>query len=137
MKKIYITLSLAISLITNPAFAIDTIEDARLIPKDPKAPTWEEFCEDGYLHAEKDLDDNWSDIFSFVQAHKIKKNYWADRREHFEQYLASCNKMSDYNNRSTCYDHLRTQELNKNEHYSHERKKILYENNIKIHKYKN
>ncbi len=93
-------------------------------------PKWEEFCELGYENAKKTDRNDIFNIFSFVKAERIKKNYWADRRESFEKYLNTCNVLIDDMEKSACYIELRKIEKNKNEDYRKQRQQLVYPNNI-------
>ena len=96
-------------------------------------PKWTDFCETGYENAvHKDSHDLFN-VFSFVKSERIKKNYWAERRVSFESYLKSCNALSD-EAKATCYAELTKSEEQKNDLYKLQRKQLLYENNVDIHR---
>lgn len=94
-------------------------------------PKWTDYCEIGYENAVYKNNHDVFDIFSFVKAERMKKNYWAERRVSFENYLKSCNKLED-DAKASCYDELRNIENQKNDLYRIKRKQLLYENNIEL-----
>lgn len=94
-------------------------------------PKWTDFCESGYENAVyKDSHDVFN-IFSFVKSERVKKNYWAERRVSFENYLKTCNALDD-EAKVTCYRELTKSEEQKNDLYKLKRKQLLYENNIEL-----
>ncbi len=94
-------------------------------------PKWTDFCESGYENAVyKDSHDVFN-IFSFVKSERVKKNYWAERRVSFENYLKTCNALDD-EAKVTCYQELTKSEEQKNDLYKLKRKQLLYENNIEL-----
>ena len=94
-------------------------------------PKWTDFCEIGYENAVyKDTHDIFN-IFSFVKSERVKKNYWAERRVSFENYLKSCNALDD-SAKASCYSELRNIEHQKNDLYRLKRNQLLYENNIQL-----
>ncbi len=94
-------------------------------------PKWTDFCEIGYENAVyKDSHDIFN-IFSFVKSERVKKNYWAERRVSFENYLKSCNALDD-SAKASCYSELRNIENQKNDLYRLKRRQLLYENNIEL-----
>ncbi len=96
-------------------------------------PKWTDFCETGYENAVyKDSHDLFN-VFSFVKSERIKKKYWAERRVSFEKYLKSCNALSD-EAKATCYAELKKSEEQKNDLYKLQRKQLLYESNVDIHR---
>ena len=97
-------------------------------------PKWEEFCEIGYENAKKTDREDVFDVFSFVKAERVKKNYWPARGESFEKYLSTCNAMTNEMSKAECYTELRRIEKSKNDDYSHQRKELLYQRNIIIDK---
>lgn len=97
-------------------------------------PKWEEFCEAGYENAKTTDRNDVFNVFSFVKAERVKKNYWANRRTSFEKYLGYCKSIDDENDRCSCYIELRKIEKDKNDEYSRQRKQLLYQNNIIISK---
>lgn len=113
----------------NPAVSTKN-ETSNLIVIPPK---WTDFCETGYENAVyKDRHDVF-DVFSFVKSERIKKKYWAERRVSFEKYLKSCNALSD-EAKATCYAELKKSEEQKNDLYKLQRKQLLYESNVDIHR---
>ena len=104
-------------------------EEIKIIPPLEKAPQWSDFCEVGYENTQyKETDDFWN-IFSFVKAERVKKNYWAQRREDFDKFLKTSNEM-DINTKSVCYEELKNSDNQKNALYKQKRELILYESNI-------
>ncbi len=97
-------------------------------------PKWEEFCEIGYENVKRTDKSDVFDLFSFVKAERVKKNYWAARRESFEKYLGTCNALQTEQGKAECYAELRRIEKSKNDEYSHQRKDLLYQRNIIIDK---
>lgn len=97
-------------------------------------PKWEEFCEAGYENAKTTDRSDIFDVFSFVKAERVKKNYWANRRTSFDKYLNYCTSIEDEGDRCSCYLELRKIEKDKNDDYSRQRKNLLYQNNIIISK---
>ena len=95
-------------------------------------PKWADFCEAGYENAVYTSHDDIFNVFTFVKAERVKKNYWAERRESFENYLKSCNALADDASKSACYAELRKSEEQKNDLYKLKRKQLLYENNIEL-----
>ena len=121
----YKFLLIIICLFLSCSFA--NTEEIKVIP--PKEPQWSDFCEVGYENAQyKEIDDFWN-IFSFVKAERVKKNYWAQRRESFDKFLKTCDEM-DINTKSICYEELKYAENQKNTLYKQKREILLYENNI-------
>lgn len=109
--------------------SIINAEEVELIVPLEKTPQWNDFCEVGYENAQyKDTNDIWN-IFSFVKAERVKKNYWAQRRESFDKFLKTCNEM-DSSAKSNCYQELKQAENQKNALYKQKRELILYESNI-------
>ena len=96
-------------------------------------PKWTDFCEAGYENAVYKNNHDVFDIFSFVKSERIKKKYWAERRVSFEKYLKSCNALSD-EAKATCYAELKKSEEQKNDLYKLQRKQLLYESNVDIHR---
>jgi len=114
LKKLFLILALLVSVV----FAAET----------STAPKWTDFCEAGYENAVyKNTDDLWN-IVSFVKTERIKKNYWAERRESFEKYLKTC-EVLDSSAKESCYTELTNAENEKNELYNIKRKQLLDENN--------
>lgn len=98
------------------------------------APKWEDFCETGYENASTKDRENLLNIINFVNAERIKSNYWAERRESFEKAITHCNSLEE-NSRSYCYESVRKSENEKNEMYEQQRKQVNYKNQgIKIDK---
>ena len=91
------------------------------------APKWEEFCEIGYENASKKEKENIFSIINFVNAQRIKNNYWAERRENFEKAINHCNSLEE-NARNYCYEGVRKTETEKNEFYEQQRKDTNYKN---------
>lgn len=133
MKKI-ILFSVMCSLLLS-VFAVAIVEDSLQTVENEKTnvlpPKWTDYCEIGYENAVYKNNHDVFDIFSFVKAERMKKNYWAERRVSFENYLKSCNKLED-DAKASCYDELRNIENQKNELYRIKRKQLLYENNIEL-----
>ena len=70
------------------------VEEVKLPEKSPEAvkplvlpPKWTDFCETGYENAVYTSRDDIFNVFTFVKAERVKKNYWAERRASFESYL--------------------------------------------------
>lgn len=95
-------------------------------------PKWTDFCETGYENAVYTSRDDIFNVFTFVKAERVKKNYWAERRASFESYLKSCNALADDASKSACYSELKKSEEQKNDLYKLKRKQLLYENNIEL-----
>lgn len=115
------------------------VEEVKLPEKSPEAvkplvlpPKWTDFCETGYENAVYTSRDDIFNVFTFVKAERVKKNYWAERRASFESYLKSCNALTDDASKSACYSELRKSEEQKNDLYKLKRKQLLYENNIEL-----
>lgn len=115
------------------------VEEVKLPEKFPEAvkplvlpPKWTDFCETGYENAVYTSRDDIFNVFTFVKAERVKKNYWAERRTSFESYLKSCNALADDASKSACYSELRKSEEQKNDLYKLKRKQLLYENNIEL-----
>lgn len=115
------------------------VEEVKLPEKSPEAvkplvlpPKWTDFCETGYENAVYTSRDDIFNVFTFVKAERVKKNYWAERRASFESYLKSCNALTDDASKSACYFELRKSEEQKNDLYKLKRKQLLYENNIEL-----
>ena len=115
------------------------VEEVKLPEKSPEAvkplvlpPKWTDFCETGYENAVYTSRDDIFNVFTFVKAERVKKNYWAERRASFESYLKSCNALADDASKSACYSELRKSEEQKNDLYKLKRKQLLYENNIEL-----
>lgn len=111
-------------------------EEIKLIDVQPLTgrPVWTEFCETGYENAKRTDKNDIFNVFSFVKAERVKKNYWAARRESFEKYLNYCENITDDGERVSCYTELRKIETDKNDDYSRQRKQLLYQHNIIIDK---
>lgn len=133
MKKM-ILFSVICSLLLS-VFAVAIAEDNAPAAENKKVtvlpPKWTDYCEIGYENAVYKNNHDVFDIFSFVKAERMKKNYWAERRVSFENYLNSCNKLED-DAKASCYDELRNIENQKNDLYRIKRKQLLYENNIEL-----
>ena len=95
-------------------------------------PKWTDFCETGYENAVYTSRDDIFNVFTFVKAERVKKNYWAERRASFESYLKSCNALTEDASKATCYAELKKSEEQKNDLYKLKRKQLLYENNIEL-----
>lgn len=115
------------------------VEEVKLPEKSPEVvkplvlpPKWTDFCETGYENAVYTSRDDIFNVFTFVKAERVKKNYWAERRASFESYLKSCNALADAASKSACYSELRKSEEQKNDLYKLKRKQLLYENNIEL-----
>lgn len=115
------------------------VEEVKLPEKSPEAvkplvlpPKWTDFCETGYENAVYTSRDDIFNVFTFVKAERVKKNYWAERRASFESYLKSCNALADDASKSSCYSELKKSEEQKNDLYKLKRKQLLYENNIEL-----
>lgn len=115
------------------------VEEVKLPEKSPEVvkplvlpPKWTDFCETGYENAVYTSRDDIFNVFTFVKAERVKKNYWAERRTSFESYLKSCNALADDASKSACYFELRKSEEQKNDLYKLKRKQLLYENNIEL-----
>lgn len=123
----------------------ETLQDAESVPVEFVKPTqtdnavkpvilppkWTDFCELGYENAVyKDSNDIFN-IFTFVKSERVKKNYWAERRVSFENYLKSCDALDD-DAKAACYVELKKSEEQKNDLYRQKRKQLLYENNIQL-----
>ncbi|CDE44388.1 unknown [Clostridium sp. CAG:768] len=115
------------------------VEEVKLPEKSPEVvkplvlpPKWTDFCETGYENAVYTSRDDIFNVFTFVKAERVKKNYWAERRASFESYLKSCNALADDASKSACYSELRKSEEQKNDLYKLKRKQLLYENNIEL-----
>ena len=78
------------------------------------APKWEDFCEAGYENASTKDKENLLNIINFVNAERIKSNYWAERRAAFEKSINHCNSLEE-SGRSYCYEGVRRSEKEKNE----------------------
>lgn len=104
-------------------------EEIKIIPPLEKAPQWSDFCEVGYENAEYKETSDFLNIFSFVKAERVKKNYWAQRRESFNRFLKTCNEM-DTSSQAVCFQELKQAENQKNTLYKQKRELILYESNI-------
>ncbi len=91
------------------------------------APKWEEFCETGYENAVFKEKENILNIINFVNAERIKSNYWAERRATFEKEINRCNAMPD-SARNYCYEGIRKNETERNEIYERQRKQVNYKN---------
>lgn len=98
--------------------------------QEPVTPKWTDFCEPGYENAVYKKYDDVLNIFSFVKTERVKKNYWAQRRQAFEQNLKTCEELDDLA-KDFCYTELINSEDQKNDLYKLKRKEIIYENNIK------
>ena len=114
-------------------------EEVKLPEKSPEEvkslvlpPKWSDFCETGYENAVYTSRDDIFNVFTFVKAERVKKNYWAERRASFESYLKSCNALNDDASKSVCYAELKKSEEQKNDLYKLKRKQLLYENNIEL-----
>ena len=112
-------------------------EEVKLINMNPSTgiPKWEEFCEPGYANVKKTDRNDILNIFSFVKAERVKRNYWAGRRTAFENYLNYCQSLPSETEKSSCYSDLRKAENEKNVLYKEKRNFILYENNRERHRY--
>lgn len=133
MKKIIlfsVMCSLILSVFT-VAIAEDNIQNAEEEKINVLPPKWTDYCEIGYENAVYKNNHDVFDIFSFVKSERMKKNYWAERRVSFENYLNSCNKLDD-DAKVSCYAELRNIENHKNDLYRIKRKQLLYENNIEL-----
>lgn len=115
------------------------VEEVKLPEKSPEVvkplvlpPKWTDFCETGYENAVYTSREDIFNVFTFVKAERVKKNYWAERRASFESYLKSCNALTDDASKSACYSELRKSEEQKNDLYKLKRKQLLYENNIEL-----
>lgn len=115
------------------------VEEVKLPEKSPEAvkplvlpPKWTDFCETGQENAVYTSRDDIFNVFTFVKAERVKKNYWAERRASFESYLKSCNALADDASKSACYSELKKSEEQKNDLYKLKRKQLLYENNIEL-----
>ena len=109
------------------------VEEVKLPEKSPEAvkplvlpPKWTDFCETGYENAVYTSRDDIFNVFTFVTAERVKKNYWAERRASFESYLKSCNALADDASKSACYSELRKSDEQKNDLYKLIRKQLLY-----------
>ena len=115
------------------------VEEVKLPEKSPEVvkplvlpPKWTDFCETGYENAVYTSRDDIFNVFTFVKAERVKKNYWAERRASFESYLKSCNALTEDASKATCYAELKKSEEQKNDLYKLKRKQLLYENNIEL-----
>lgn len=90
-------------------------------------PKWEEFCETGYENAKLREKKNIFNIINFVDAEQTKSNYWAQRRDNFENAINHCKTLND-EEKSYCYEGVRKSELERNEMYEQQRKQINYKN---------
>ncbi len=112
----------------------ETIPEQKVIESPAIAPKWEEFCETGYENVNSTEKKDIFDIFSFVKSERVKKNYWASRRESFDKYLKYCNTISNETEKGVCYSELRKIENEKNDEYKIQRKELIYQHNIRIDK---
>lgn len=90
-------------------------------------PKWEEFCESGYETAKLREKKNIFNIINFVDAEQTKSNYWAQRRENFENAINHCKTLND-EEKSYCFEGVRKSEQERNEMYEQQRKQINYKN---------
>lgn len=116
------------SEITQPTGAPEQTEKSLIVP-----PKWTDFCESGYENAVYRDSHDVFNIISFVKSERLKKNYWAERRVSFENYLKTCNALDD-EAKVTCYQELTKSENQKNDLYKIKRDQLLYEDNIEIHR---
>ena len=78
-------------------------------------PQWKDLCPKGLENAEyKEIQWYWPEGTKSTQS---IYNYWADRREEFEQNLAECDSIQGGVNNS-CYDELRKRQLFVTEQYN-------------------
>ena len=99
------------------------VEEVKLPEKSPEVvkplvlpPKWTDFCETGYENAVYTSRDDIFNVFTFVKAERVKKNYWAERRVEFEKDLAKCDELNGGQNNS-CYTLLKERQLFVNEQY--------------------
>ena len=78
-------------------------------------PQWKDLCPKGLENAEyKEIQWYWPEGTKSTQS---IYNYWADRREEFEQNLAECDSIQGGVNNS-CYNELRKRQLFVTEQYN-------------------
>ena len=138
MKKIF-TLLLFLSLIL-PACGAGT-------------PYWDEFCPENRLNAEYINIDRYAQNFSNTLTHpmlykiclysiigtpiamaiympryreQVENNYWAKRKQDFDNEIESCNQMSNQDNKISCYMDIRRLENDKTSQYENQ----LYEEQV-------
>lgn len=96
-------------------FAIQTLATER--------PSWEDNCPVGLCNAVyTDIKWYWPDT---TRATQEIYNYWAKRREEFEEALTKCDTMQD-EFQSFCYENIKTKQITDNEVFeqNQENKKI-------------
>ena len=145
LKKRFILIAIMCGMLFVPAIAedlgeitldeLDTLDvtetreqpKPRIMVKNVEVPKWEEFCESGYENAHLREKKNILNVINFVDAEQTKSNYWAQRRENFEKAINHCNTLNE-DEKNFCYEGVREAELERNEMYEQQRKRINYKN---------